>query len=304
MNRKSYIISGLVLLLIISLVVFIFFFDKDKEKFNNKDRVISEIKEKNVYFPFIIGELDKISKQELTLKISDRDMNSINKYINNNYKLEENTEIYIQKSDVKTAKEFDKEQNEFINKHFSDKNAEAPSWFKLERASLGALNAKQRIKVYYDSFENTLIAKKIVILNEKDDYGDYKDIKSDLIRRAEGEIIKVEKEGEYKIKTETSSFYGTREIENFDILVEFNTKYLKKIKKSEQVFNKEQEEFNKKLVESKGDKKIQDDLKAPEWFYYENADLSDLVLRKKILVLYSEINESGRVVAIEVHILN
>jgi len=175
MNKKLFfIISGIVLLLIISFGVFIFFFNEDKVIFNSKDKAMPGVKEKNVYFPFIIGELDKISKQEITLKISNREMDSVNKYIYNSYQLEENTEIFVQKSEVKTVKEFEKEQNEFADQHVLDKNAEAPSWFKLEKVGPGDLNAKQRIKVYYENFENALIAKKIIVLNEKDDYGNYK----------------------------------------------------------------------------------------------------------------------------------
>ncbi len=242
----------------------------------------------------VIQDLDsKIIKIKLERSIPlSQDRENNDNYVVTTYFLDKDTKIYKYVNRLKDTEEYYQEKSRFNQKieklkeegkDVSFLGLEVPSRYIKEEIDWRDLRQGEEVKVFFYKDEKGSIAQKIIVLseikpkiipfppmsgNDFEFFGQIKEVSSSQILLNINNIEPTAISSSDKVKS---------------ILVDKDTRVVKKIKKTEKEFKKEQNEYREQL-QSLGDNVEFDSLKAPSWFKEYKIELTDLKRGDKVKV--------------------
>lgn len=284
MNKKIKII--IFILIIITVGIFIYFlwptlFELKEEAEVGPGQEILELM-------LTLGEVEDVISNEVRIRIEKFDdiplPDKEKKYDYMTFLLNEKTKFYQYTDTIKSQEEFNKEQEEFNKKIKEFKTLgrettgiEAPSWYILKEIIKDDLIKGQVVRIYsyqqnQDSVVNKIVVKRTATFQKSLDISSQAENTIELFGRIKEINDKFLTLDEYNPNpTSQSIFIGTR-----DIAVNNLTKIIKKVKKTDQQFQKEQNEFNAKVSQLKKEGKDVINISAPDWFIEQEIEFSDL----------------------------
>lgn len=242
----------------------------------------------------VIQDLDskiiKIKSEKSVPLSQDRENND--NYVVTTYFLDKDTKIYKYVNRLKDTEEYYQEKSRFNQKIEKLKKEgkdvlflglEVPSRYMKKEINWRDLKQGEEVKVFFYEDKGELIVQKVIVLSEikpkitpfppmtDNDFKFFGQIKEVSLSQILLNINNIN-------PTATSSFGEVK-----SILVDNDTRVVKKIKKTEEEFKKEQNEYRKQL-QSLGDNVKFDNLKAPDWFKEYKIKLTDLKKGDKVKV--------------------
>ncbi|MCK4539946.1 hypothetical protein KAU09_02205 [Candidatus Parcubacteria bacterium] len=283
MQRYKRISIAFFIVLILAGIYFYFFYNKpNNEKLNNPERINKEQQ-------ILTGELSVVNSESITIKnIKDIILGSTekNNFVLYKININKDTEVKRYLGDVKTREQFLKEQAEYekiINGYKKNGKStfgiEAPNWHVSENIKISDLRVGDALKAMVYKNKDEYIAQKIILEFKN------KEIDSSLDKQINNKIQYdgVIKEINVKKNILKIDVYG----ELKEIILNKQTKFYLKTKKSNEQFQKEQEDFNKKIA---GNKDL-GSVVAPSWFFSDLVTIDNLRSGQQAIVYAEFIND-------------
>jgi hypothetical protein len=281
---KKIIIGGLLIIILILLSAFFY-------SYFNKEPNLMAINS-------ISGYVEEINNNRIKLKIDNRSPldDKRENFIYKIYSISKDCDFFRYADILKNEEVFQSEQNEFNamlgsfeREHKSTAGLEAPVRNVIEKITFKEIKKGEEIKINYYNKNQDQIAKKIVVLLENKTDPNlfiYKKGDTELF----GRLIKINNNAIELALSRINFIFSTSTLGFKNIQINSDTEIIKKVKKSDSQFKKEQDDFIKNFESDKNNI-------APSRYDDKRGGVKDLQAGQIITVYTSEYKEDSEVTA-------
>lgn len=306
MSKKN-VIFFMVILAGIALLIFFLYLVLFKPNRQDKLADQKELKIEQI----IIGEVVAVGERQITIK-TEGDILSLpgERQEFDLFKVQINKEADILRytDAIKSREQFAREQEEFNKKvkEFQGQGAsitgiEAPNWNILKKVNFNNIAKGDIVRAFVYKIDDSYIAKKVIVeLNKKLQAKSNLQSQQDKILKIFGTISAWQSD---RLKLQIYKPTGLAAATEFkEIVINSQTDIIKKIKKTEEQFQREQLEFNNQVKQLKSSGVGINDLIAPSWFIIEEIDVNNLAIRQDITA--DVIENNGQLIARQIEIIS
>ncbi len=178
---------------------------------------------------------------------------------------------------------------------------EAPNWNILKKVNFNNIAKGDIVRAFVYKIDDSYIAKKVIVeLNKKLQTKSNLQSQQDKILKIFGTISAWQSD---RLKLQIYKPTGLAAATEFkEIVINSQTDIIKKIKKTEEQFQREQLEFNNQVKQLKSSGVGINDLIAPSWFIIEEIDVNNLAIRQDITA--DVIENNGQLIARQIEIIS